>query len=81
MSQGGFSMQDFQSFLRTFLEFIVVPIMGYGVVLLSDMNKNIQELNTQVAIILNERSVIREQLKDFESRIRFLETKRLRVTD
>lgn len=59
--------------IRTIVELIVVPMIGYGVVLLSDMNKNIQELNTQVALMLAEREVTREVLKDHEHRIRILE--------
>jgi hypothetical protein len=59
--------------IRTVLEVIIVPIIAYGVYLLNDMNKNIQTLNTQVAVILAERDVTRDVLKDHETRIRFLE--------
>jgi hypothetical protein len=59
--------------IHTVLEIIIVPIIAYGVYLLNDMNKNIQTLNTQVAVILAERDVTRDVLKDHETRIRFLE--------
>lgn len=59
--------------VRTVVEVLVVPIIGYGVMLLSDMNKNIQELNTQVAIMLTEREVTKDQLRDHEHRLRILE--------
>jgi hypothetical protein len=59
--------------IRTVVEIIVVPIIGYGVVLLSDMNKNIQELNTQMALIIAEREVTKDVLKDHELRLRVLE--------
>ena len=59
--------------IRTVVEVIVVPIIGYGVVLLSDMNKNIQELNTQMALIIAEREVTKDVLKDHEMRLRVLE--------
>jgi hypothetical protein len=59
--------------IHTVLEVIIVPIIAYGVYLLNDMNKNIQTLNTQVAVILAERDVTRDVLKDHETRIRFLE--------
>lgn len=50
-----------------------MPIITYGVMLLSDMNDHIQKLNTQVALILSERDVTRDVLKDHEARIRSLE--------
>jgi hypothetical protein len=59
--------------IRTVLEVIIVPIIGYGVLLLSEMNQNIQKLNTQVALILAEREVTKDVLKDHEARIRILE--------
>jgi hypothetical protein len=59
--------------IRTVLEVIIVPIIGYGVLLLSEMNQNIQKLNTQVALILAEREVTKDVLKDHEARIRVLE--------
>lgn len=59
--------------IRTVVEVIIVPIIGYGVVLLSDMNKNIQELNTQMALIIAEREVTKDILKDHENRLRYLE--------
>ena len=59
--------------IRMVVEVIIVPIIGYGVVLLSDMNKNIQELNTQMALIIAEREVTKDVLKDHEMRLRVLE--------
>lgn len=67
---------DFNSLhikIRTLIELIIMPIITYGVILLSDMNDHIQKLNTQVALILSERDVTRDVLKDHEARIRFLE--------
>ena len=69
-------MENLNLKVRTVLEMIIVPIIGYGVYLLSDMNKNIQNLNMQVAIILNERETFRETLRDHEQRLRIIETKR-----
>lgn len=59
--------------IRTVLEMLVVPIIGYGVYLLSDMNRNIQTLNTQVAVILYEKDAAKEAIKDLELRVRYLE--------
>jgi len=67
------SLKDINISIRTALEAIIVPIISYGVYLLNDMNQNIQKLNTQVAIILAERDVTKDILKDHESRLRFLE--------
>jgi len=67
---------DFNSLhikIRTLIELIIMPIITYGVMLLSDMNDHIQKLNTQVALILSERDVTRDVLKDHEARIRSLE--------
>jgi len=67
------SFENINLKIRTVVEVIIVPIIGYGVVLLSDMNKNIQELNTQMALIIAEREVTKDVLKDQETRIRMLE--------
>jgi hypothetical protein len=67
---------DFESInlkIRTLVEVLVIPLLSFGVYLLSDMNKNIQVLNTQVAIILAERDLTKDQLKDHETRLRILE--------
>ena len=59
--------------LKAFVEIIMVPIIGFGVYLLKDMNTNIQELNTQVAVILTEGHHNREKIKDIEVRLREVE--------
>ena len=66
-------MENLNVKIRTVVELLIVPIIGYGVYLLSDMNKNIQTLNTQMAIILYEKDATKEVLKDIELRVRALE--------
>lgn len=66
-------MEELSIKIRTVLEMLIVPIIGYGVYLLSDMNRNIQTLNTQVAVILYEKDVTKEAIKDLELRVRLLE--------
>ena len=60
---------------RDIIEFLVIPLLTLAVYILWDMNKNIGTLNLQVGVIISERSVDRETIKDHESRIRILELK------
>ncbi len=66
-------MEDFTLKVRTIVEVLLVPIMGFGVMLLSDMNKNIVELNTKVAVILVDSSHSKEKIREIEQRLRELE--------
>lgn len=59
--------------IKTVLDVLIVPIIAFGVYLLKDMNSNIQELNTQVAVILTEGHHNKEKIKDIEVRLRDLE--------
>ena len=59
--------------IRTVVELLIVPIVAYGVIILSDMRKTIDELNTRVAVLLTENSVAKDTIKDHELRIRVLE--------
>ena len=66
-------MENFNLKVKTVVEILVLPILGFGVMLLSDMNKNIQDLNLKVAVILAEGHSTKEKIKDIEVRIKDLE--------
>lgn len=66
-------MENFNLKVKTVVEILVLPILGFGVMLLSDMNKNIQDLNLKVAVILTEGQVTKERMKDIEGRVKELE--------
>lgn len=59
--------------VKAVVEVLILPILGFGVMLLSDMNKNIQDLNLKVAVILAEGHSTKEKIKDIEVRIKDLE--------
>ena len=62
--------------MRDWIELAILPILTAAVIVLWDMNKNIQQLNIQVGVILNERDNTKETLKDIENRLRKLEGRR-----
>ena len=59
--------------VKAVVKVLILPILGFGVMLLSDMNKNIQDLNLKVAVILAEGHSTKEKIKDIEVRIKDLE--------
>jgi hypothetical protein len=59
--------------IKAIFEFIMIPIVSYAVYTLQDMNKNIENLNVKVSVIIAERALEREQSKEYNQRLLLLE--------
>jgi hypothetical protein len=64
-------MKDFR--IRDLVELLVLPLLTMAVYILWDMNKNINNLNIQVGVILAEGSMQKEDIKELKTRVLSLE--------
>lgn len=67
--------EDVNLKVRTVVEVLIVPIIAFGVWLLRDMNSNLQDLNTKVAVILAKEPDTVKRLDGLENRLINLELK------
>ncbi len=67
--------EDINLKLRTIVEVLIVPIVAFGVYLLRDMNTNLQDLNTKVAVILAKEPDTIKRLDGLEARLINIESK------
>ena len=67
--------EDVNLKVRTVVEVLIVPIIAFGVWLLRDMNANLQDLNTKVAVILAKEPDTIKRLDGLETRLINLELK------
>lgn len=58
------------------VELVIVALFTCVVTILWDMNKSIQQINANVAVVLTTQNNQAEQMRDHESRIRGLELKK-----
>lgn len=68
-------LEDVNLKVRTLVEVLIVPIVAFGVYLLRDMNSNLQDLNTKVAVILAKEPDTIKRLDSLEVRLINLELK------
>ncbi len=62
--------------IRDLIELLILPIATAGVYILWDLNQNVNKLNFQVGVIIAEKSIDREDIKDLKVRVRDLEIKK-----
>ncbi len=62
--------------IRDLIELLILPIATAGVYILWDLNQNVNKLNFQVGVIIAEKSIDREDIKDLKVRVRDLEMKK-----
>jgi chaperonin cofactor prefoldin len=55
--------------IRLIIEVLILPIITFAVVVLSDLNKSVSLLNTQVGILLNSSQNLEKRVDKLESAV------------
>lgn len=63
----------FEEFRSWAFQIILVGIGGFAVAELKDLTKSVNNLNTQVAVIISENNTTKTIIKDLDERIKTLE--------
>jgi len=59
--------------IRDILELLVLPIMGYGVYILRDLNQSVNQLNIQMAVVLTNHGHTEKEMIELKGRVTKLE--------
>jgi cell division protein FtsB len=62
-------MKELKDGINYLLLVLITGVMTYGVNTLSDLNKNVAQLNTQVAILIQQNANAEKRIEKLESKV------------
>lgn len=62
-------MKDIKEAIHYLMLTLVVGVMSYGVATLSDLNKNVAQLNTQVAVLIQQNANAEKRIEKLEEKV------------
>lgn len=62
-------MKEFKEAIAYLMQSLLLGVVGYAVYTLSDLNKNVAYLNTQVAVLIQQNANVEKRIEKLESKV------------
>jgi prefoldin subunit 5 len=58
-----------QETIRLLIDFVVVPLIGFGVYVLQDLSKSVANLNVQVGVLISNNNSLEKRIDRLEAKV------------
>lgn len=62
-------MKNVEVTIRNLIEALIAGVMIYGVTTLKDLNNNVAQLNTQVAVLIQQNATYEKRIEKLEEKV------------